>query len=572
MSRCLHPGPVYQGLIAFVIYLVTFVIALGLPIIGDLSQPRLGQNWVDPNFYIWAWRWWPYAITHLLNPLYSHQIGAPAGYSLAWATTSPAVALLVSPITVLFGPIVSFNLTILLAPPASAWAAFVVARRLTGQFWPALFAGPVYGFCVYEIAHDASGQPNLTVTLLLPLVVYLIMRWWDGSLKRNAFVIWLTVVLALEFYTFVEAFTELTILFVVGLVIGFFIAGRALWPKVAQLGLLAGISYVGAVILASPYLIYALQNYQGDKLTRQLPMFSLDFSGLVLPRVDRKLGMSWWGPAIGHDLSSTAYVGIPLLVILVALVAFNYRDRLIWMLAASFVVVVLLAAGPNLIVQGKQLFALPWSFIWRLPLLRSAEPVRFIDFGYLALSMVLALWLAQATKSKLVLAGRWALGVIALAAIFADLPTIAATSVPPKPAANFVKIEPNQQFTTQMPSFFADGTYKQYIEPGETIVVVSHRGNAGMLFQAYTDFYFNIGGGFINASLSNTDALPPAVEAFLYPTKQRGDALKAYVKKAQIGAIIVERNWSEVRSYNFGQLGWKSTTVGGVTIFKTGIK
>ena len=44
----------------------------------------------------------------------------------------------------------------------------------------------VFGFCLYELAHSVSGQPNLTVTLLLPLVVYLVLRWWDGTLKRNS--------------------------------------------------------------------------------------------------------------------------------------------------------------------------------------------------------------------------------------------------------------------------------------------------------------------------------------------------------------------------------------------------
>ena len=141
----------------------------------------MGQDEVDPNFYIWAWRWWVYAVTHGINPLYSYQIRAPAGYNLAWATTSPSVALLMWPITATLGPVVSFNLTLLLAPPASAWAAFVAARRLTGRFWASLPAGVVFGFNVYTLDHEMSGQPNLTVTLLLPLMAYLVMLWWDRT-------------------------------------------------------------------------------------------------------------------------------------------------------------------------------------------------------------------------------------------------------------------------------------------------------------------------------------------------------------------------------------------------------
>ena len=82
---------------------------------------------MDPNFYVWSWRWWPYAISHGLNPLYSRQIGAPVGFDLAWTTTAPAVAVILAPVTAAFGPITSVNLTLLLAAPVSAWVAFLAA-------------------------------------------------------------------------------------------------------------------------------------------------------------------------------------------------------------------------------------------------------------------------------------------------------------------------------------------------------------------------------------------------------------------------------------------------------------
>ncbi len=72
---------------------------------------------------------------------YSYQIMAPGGVNLAWATTTPTVSLLMWPITATAGPIAAFNLSLILAPPASAWATFILARRLTGKFWPALLGG-----------------------------------------------------------------------------------------------------------------------------------------------------------------------------------------------------------------------------------------------------------------------------------------------------------------------------------------------------------------------------------------------------------------------------------------------
>ena len=120
------------------------------------------------------------------------------------------------------------------------------------------------------------------------------------------------------------------------------------------------------------------------------------------------------------------------------------------------------------------------------------------------------------TKSWLARAARWALALVAVAAIFADLPTFAEVVVPPPPK-HWTPAIPSLQPTNALPAFFTDGLYQRYLTPGEIVVVVSHRGNAGMLFQADTDFYFRIDGGFINASLSRVDALPLPVAAISSP-------------------------------------------------------
>jgi hypothetical protein len=566
------PGPVIQGLIAFVIYLAVMIFGLAQPLLPHLNVPHVQQSQVDANFYIWAIRWWPYAITHGLNPLSTIQItqsNGVSGYNLAWATTTPTLALFMWPITATVGPVAAFNLSLILAPPASAWATFVLARRLTGRFWPALFAGPVFGFCAYEISHEASGQPNLTVTLLIPLIAYLVLRWWDGSLGRRGFLIWMTLALAAEFYTFVEAFTDLTMLAVIALVLGFVVAARDVRPRVARLAVDSAIAYVGAVVLAAPYLYYALRNYPKSFHT-PVPQFWTDLAGVVVPRINRLLGMKWLAPTAGHDLSPTIYVGVPLLLLLLLVAVFHWSNRLVRLLVSLYVIIFLLSLGESLVVDGKTIVPLPWGKIWSLPILSSAEPQRLMDFGQLVLALAMALWLAHVTKSKLMRSARWGLAVLSIAAIFADLLNFAEVAVP-RPVG-WTQAVPSDQLTDQIPTFFTEGLYKQYIKPGETVVVVSRRGNAGMMFQAYTGFYFNISGGFINASLSSKDSLPNPVEDLTHlPGKvgaQRIADFKAFIKSAHIGAIIVERAWSEHWMYVFGPLGMKPITVGGVTVYQ----
>lgn len=589
-----NPGPALQGFIAFAIYLAGMIVGLAQPLLPHLDVPHVQQGQVDANFYVWGMAWWPYAISHGLNPLYSHQIWAPAGVNLAWVTTTPTVSLLMWPVTATAGPVASLNLTLILAPPASAWATFILCRRLTGRFTPALLAGAVFGFCDYEISHEASGQPNLTVTLLLPLIAYLALRWWDGSLSRRAFLIWTALALAAEFYTFLEAFADLTLIAPLALVIGYLVAARDARPKVVRLAVDSAVAYAGGIALAAPYLSYALLNAP-KSFHQQSTAYWVDLVGVVVPRgpeqlfsprgpgPNRLLGMSWLADVAGHDRTPTIYVGVPLLVLLVLAAVFHWSSRLIRFLVPLYAVIFLLALGPKLVIADKVVATLPWGYIWSLPLLDSAESQRLMDVGQLVLALVMAIWLAHLTASKVALAARWALAAASLFAIFANLPTFASVVVPQ--ATHWKQADPGLPLSDEMPAFFTQGLYRKYVRPGENVVILSHRGNAMLLFQAVTGFYFNVAGGFINASLNPDgsacptlklvqNGVPCQVQALssLPPSvgRQRVAAFKAFVRENKVGAVIVERAWAEQSMYAVGKNGidFKPTTVGGVTIFQ----
>jgi hypothetical protein len=495
---------------------------------------------VDPNFYVWSLRWWPYAISHGLNPLYSSQIGAPVGFSLAWTTTAPALAVIMFPITAAFGPITSLNLTLLLSAPVSAWATFVVARRLTGRFWPALLAGTVYGFSPYEVGHTGVGQANLAVIMLFPLMVYLVLLWWDGKLGRPAFIGLMAVAMTAEFYVFNEAFAEMTLLGAVGLLIGFAVAGPSGRPTVARLARLVAVAWAIALVLASPYLVYALRHPSAGFI-KALPANSLHLKALIIPES-----------------------GIPLLLIVLALAVLTWSSRLTRLLVILFVFIVVVALGPHLVVGATELGPLPWARLWSLPLVRSAEPVRLMLFGYLVLAIILAVWLAIPTRSRLLLAAQWVLGLAAVAAIIAYIPEASHGNIIPagNPSAA-------ARPAVALPTFISDGLYRDYLRPHEIVVVVSDRGNAGMLFQADTNFYFRIAGGFINAALSDTAALPAPVARLSDPTPATERQFRAYVHRSGVGAIIVERAWAAPWMQVFSRMGLHGTSVGGVIVYRT---
>jgi hypothetical protein len=564
------PGPVVQGLLALAIYLVVFILAAGMPLARHLNVPNLRQYWTDVQFYAWALGWWPWAVSHGVNPLFSSQIGAPHGYDLAWASTAPSVDLAMWPVTAAFGAIVSYNLVLLIIPPVSGWAAFIAARRLTGRFWPSLLAGAVYGFCPYELQHTWQGQPNLTVIALFPLMVYLVLLWWDGTLKPAGFVLWMALAMALQFYTFNEAFAEMTAVGAGALVIGFAVAGRAAWRKVARLAGLSVAAYAGAVILAAPYLIYSLRHYQGT-LTRQEPAYSLPLIRLIVPTTQQMFGVTplmRYSDHIGR-VGIENYVGLPLIVILLLFAVLCWRSRISRLLLIGFAFVIALAVGPNLFVTSvRHTHRLPWAGLWNLPFARSAEPSRFIVFAVLALALALALWLAIPAKSKLLWAARWVLGLLAVAAIITDSPT-SYQAVQPVPADYPLPLAAGTHPVNELPPFVTDGMYRKYLRPGEIVVILTGRGNAGMLFQAAAGFYFRIAGGYINASLTPVNALPHQVTLLAQPSKAAVRMFDDYARSSGLGAIVVEQAWEEPWM-DLSKLGMHGTSAGGVTIYPMG--
>ncbi|HXT88560.1 MAG TPA: hypothetical protein VN714_04805 [Trebonia sp.] len=552
--------PAAQGLIALVVYLAVWIGTETYPLLRHPGMPQLAQGGFDPNFYVWALHWWPYALGHGLNPLHSAQIGAPAGYSLAWVTTVPPLALLLAPVTLTAGPVAAFSLLVVAGPPVSGWGAFVLCRRLTGRFWPALAAGAVFAFSAFEINHAYTGQLNLDVSVLLPLLAYLMVAWRDGAIGPRAFVTWTALALALQAYLFLETFADLTAVLIAGFAVGAALAGRDGRPRVARLALLTGIGYVISLVLTAPFIGYALA-HRPPAFTRETVTTSIPVNGLWVPLAGHDLGVGWLAEEAGRLLGvpgRDGYLGIPLLLLVFALPLVARASRLARFLLALTILVILGAFGPVLrLDNATPLFHLPWSRLWSLPIATSAYPSRLMVFAFLAASVTVALWLARPGRWRAPDSwARWLLAALALAAV----------------AGNINRLNYADQSGT--PAFIATGAYRTYIPPGATVVVLSQRGNAGLLWQAETNGYFRLSGGFINAALTPDGGVPAPVAQLLPPpgtavTASAKAAFRQYLHDNQIADILVEDgkhsdHWPSV----LRQAGLTGTTIGGVIVYR----
>jgi hypothetical protein len=540
-------SPVLQGVAALALYLLVWLLTSTRGLIEHLGWATVDQKSMDPNFYTWGLRWWPYAVGHGLNPLYSHEIAGAAGHSLAWVTTVPPLALLATPITLVAGPLVSFNLLSAIALPVSAWAAFVLCRRLTGQFWPALVGGAVFGFSAYEMNHSAAGQLNLTYSLLVPILAYLVLVWRDGSIRTRTFVILAGLTMAVQFYLFLETFADLTAILAVSLLVGFALAGRDGRPQMARLARVVGLAYAVAAVLAAPYLAYML----ATKTPNLTDATGMDLASLVVPRQTRTFGIAWLTHAAAEPakVSEACYVGIPLLLLVVLLAVTRWSSRLVRFLTCMLVFIMVAALGSALYVEGHDVVGLPWGELWRLPILRNAYPSRLMLFAYLVLAVATALWLAG--PAKRLSWARWALAVLVIGFIALDTPTI---SIAPR---------------TSVPTFISSGQYKSQLSRGEVVVVVSQIGNAGMLWQAQTDFYLRISGGYINQAITRGSDLPDPVQDLAQGTPAQVTQFAQFVRADHVGAILLDARHEPLWVGIFRRMGLHGHTFGDVVVYPT---
>ena len=74
----------------------------------------VGATTADNSQHAWFLRWLPYALATHRNPLFTTSMIEPGGVNLMWNTWIPLPALLLSPVTLLLGPVAAFNVAVTL--------------------------------------------------------------------------------------------------------------------------------------------------------------------------------------------------------------------------------------------------------------------------------------------------------------------------------------------------------------------------------------------------------------------------------------------------------------------------
>jgi len=469
---------------------VGLAFALFAPAWAHATSTLVG-NQIDSGPHAWQLHWTSFALSHGSSPLTTDWLGYPHGVNLAWSTPVLIPGLLLWPVEALAGPIVSFDLWMTLAPALTAFAAYLVLRRLVpGSRLAAALGGTLFGFSPYVLAHESAGHDNLVLLAGVPLLVLLV----DELVVRQRLSparlgLLLGGLAAVQAYLAEEVLATEAIAAACGLAVLWLVTGSALRTALTRRALrrLGQALLVAApvfALVAGPLLwtqFLGPQHISGSIQPRG--RYVTDLANLVVPTRLQAVA-----PAAATSLSDrftgnlgewNGYVGLPLLALCAAVAWWQRRRVLVRWAAAMAVVATGLSLGPTLHVAGHDThLSLPWRVLGHLPLLDNVLPSRMMGFTFLALGIVLACGVAALTADP----RRRSLRAAATAAL------VALSAVALAPALPF----PTRVAT--VPAFFTGAAVRQIPEGAVAYVLPALQQDTN-LWQLQSGMRFRMLGG-----------------------------------------------------------------------------
>jgi len=440
----------------------------------------------DNEQHAWELAWWAFALTHGLNPFTTNYLSLPHHpISLMWNNSTPLLAILVLPISLLAGGVAAFNLLMVATLWASTSVCFLCLRRFTAHPLAAWLAGLVFGFSPFVSQGADSGRLPWLSLFFLPVLFLLYLqvlverrgvRWRLGLL--------IGIVLAGQFLVSEELAADVLLMAVLMTLI-LAASYRNQIAAAARFAALPLTVAAGTFLAVGSYPLYVQFFGPGRTHGAVIPLAKVvsDLAGFVLPTHYQLLNLGNAFPAfLSFQTSvgdSASYLGLPLIGLLAFMAIRQGRDPLTRWSLVLVVVAMVLSLGPHLTFLGHPTgVPLPWALLRHVPLLGLAAPRRLMVFAYLGVAVVLV----RLSQVEWPAFPNW----IKLSAVAACLLTLAPTS---------------SWFGTVSAPLFFSGRGVTAVHPGSLVLVAPAGANQNlgtvplaedMIWQADAGFRFRM--------------------------------------------------------------------------------
>jgi hypothetical protein len=395
-------------------------IAVTWPMTAKLADGQLLKV-PDISSYVWALWWMAHQVAHLGDPWFTQYMAAPTGIQLGFDTLMPLPGLIMTPVTLAFGPAASFDLLTIVTPGLLCYGTYRAARLWLGQPG-AIGAGAFFGLATMVTWQDLYHLNIAVGTLFLPLALEAAVRLRRCPGRRQGII--LGLVLGASVLTNQES-AVVAALLAAAVLVPWLIGLAARKPGIAAarrpLRTLA-LGAVVAVIVASPQLLAMIRQVAdggaavgANELTQTYREYGVGLPTLFAP--SPRLGHF----QLGHLAASYQFTeptegiptfGIVLAVLAVIGLALTWRRAYSWWLAVLWLAGAALALGPALIIGTRTFIPLashwhgvkvsllmPYTWLVRIPglsALREADRLALLGLlGAAILAGAAIQWLCQ---------------------------------------------------------------------------------------------------------------------------------------------------------------------------------
>ncbi len=386
--------------IVLVLY-VALAFVFTLPNSIHPSQALLGRG---GDNYLHAWFLWEFAraVVHGQNPFHTTLILYPIGANLAWATTDILCQIMAVPFSLLLGPVLTYNLTLVVQLALGAFFARLLCQRVCGDTAAATIGGMIFGFSPFLLAH-AWGHLSLVTTFPLPVYVLALGRLLDRdepSWKDGAFLGLGLALIALANYEYALIFSFFTLLILA------IDLGRAGLLMLKRLWLPLLTSAVVFLLCLAPIVLMMLKDYGVTKPATlgDATGFSADVLSFFVPSLQqsllghyvRMLPESFF---VGHGgIEGVEFVGLAagIFAVIGCWAARGNQRRWAGRAMVAGIVFALLSLGPIVHILGSPSSLLaPAAPFYKLGVMRFfREPGRFAIVTMLCVSLLASIGLA----------------------------------------------------------------------------------------------------------------------------------------------------------------------------------
>ncbi|RZU51144.1 hypothetical protein EV385_2944 [Krasilnikovia cinnamomea] len=477
----------------------------------------------DQAFFEWMLAHGARVLTDGAYPFFSDRMNYPDGVNMMANTSVLAVSLPMTPITLMFGPHVAFNvfLTMALACTGASWY-LVLSRQFVASRLAAWVGALFCTFAPSMVSH-AGGHPNIVSQFLVPLIIWRTLalrtpgRAVRGGLILAGLLVW-------------QAFINLEVLFMAAVGLGVFCAIMAVARRRAHPGeirtFLRGLGVAGSVtlaVLAYPLSVqfFGPQSYEG--LAPFVRHFGADLASFTAYAQRSIAAQGQATPGLAQNPSEeNAFFGWGLVILFFGLLFWMRRTAAVVALGGIAVLFAAMSLGPRIYLRGINT-GIPgvWSVLHNVPVLNSAVPTRWA----MAIAPVIGIVLALGVQRGIDLVRtqpttRGPVRVAMITAVVMALVPLVPTPLTTKP------MEP-------VPDFVTSGAWREYVDDNHTVVALPLPDSSypdPLRWSAYTQQDMRIAGAY--ALLPSQNPLDPTDRTALFsPPWRPTSGLMASIKQ-----------------------------------------